>query len=72
MLAKTGAEKFFTGAFGKIYQKELIEQLDAIREQTNAATLNQTAQFEFDAEEGETVLSVTLTLRVKSEDDEES
>ena len=70
MLAKDSAEKFFTGAFGKIYTRSMVDYLEAMREETGAETATQKASFDFDAKEGETVIEVSLTLHVKSEDDE--
>ena len=72
MLAKNDAEKFLTGAFGKVYTRELVGSMEQIREQAGAKLITQTVGFDVEAEEGETVIEVTLTLRVKSEDDEEA
>ena len=72
MLAGNDAEKFFTGAFGKIYTRELVGYMEQMREQSGAKLITQTAGFDVEAEVGETIIEVTLTLRVKSEDDEES
>lgn len=70
MLAKIESEKFFTGAFGKIYTRDLVAHMEQMREQAGAKEIKQTAFFDVQAEEGDTVISVTLTLSVKSEDDE--
>lgn len=69
MLSKKSAEHFFAGAFGKIYTRAMIDYLESMREETGGETATQTAHFDFDAKEGETVIEVSLTLRVKSEDE---
>jgi ethanolamine utilization protein EutQ (cupin superfamily) len=71
MLAKIESENFFTGAFGKIYTRDLVANMEEMREQAGAKQINQTAFFDEQAEYGDTVIEVTLTLKIKSEDDEE-
>lgn len=70
MLAKIESENFFTGAFGKIYSRDFVAHMEQMREQAGAKQINQTAHFDVQAEEGDTVIDVTLTLRIKSDDDE--
>lgn len=70
MLAINDAEKFFTGAFGKIYTRNIIEHLEQMREKAKAKQISQTAHFDAEAEEGETIITVTLTLSVKDTDEE--
>lgn len=71
MLAKKAVEKFQEGAFGKIYSKELIEQIEALREQAGAAQCQQIAHFDLGAEDGETIIQVSLILKVKGQEIEE-
>lgn len=71
MLSKIASDKFFEGTFGKIFPRQLVDHLEDLRSQTDAAELNQKMTFDSMAEDGETIIEVTLTLRVKGAEIEE-
>jgi hypothetical protein len=71
MLSTEDFDRFQDGALGQVFSKSLILNLERMRSEANATTLNQTLYFDESAEPGETTIEVTLTLRVKQADDED-
>ena len=65
MINKKIMERFQSGAFGKIYTESLLNNLEALREETGASEIKQTAPFDEEAKEGEICISVTLSIFVK-------
>lgn len=72
MISKEAAETFFSGAFGKIYTRDFVDNLYAMVARTSAKNGDVTATFDQGAKPGDTIIKVTLTLETleEKEDDE--
>ncbi len=68
MIKPESLEQLQSGAFGKIYTRSLLENIEALREQSEAGKVDHKSIFDNGAAVGDIIIEVTLTIKILGED----
>ncbi len=68
MISKQIIDRFLGGSFSQNFNEDFIKTLETLREKSGSARIDQTFIFDNEANPGEPIIEINLTIKILGED----